>query len=335
MGVRKTESRIPANFTADDLGEAVVSADGRCALVSFITSPLVIDRDNQYVVLVTEAGLTSAVQSFEWGFVENGGMPQIQTTAIAEATYRPQAVGTLTVTVRLLGTGNAEQSSLTLNQTVIFLNAELETLITEARNQSGAGASNPDVLRELINDLSPYYQAANLQAPESSEGFQRFVFSLVHDGALQRPRAQRQQQLSQLAAALNGTGGDFVSLAAAGVGVCGLRLALVAMTLPQTGGSSPPILPWAELPDVPNQRSLADEQLRQTLANNLDENQQIDLFNLVRFPKSNITLCGRILETLRDRYFSGTNFDDVLTGLSGTRAHWIMRHYREGPLVRS
>lgn len=333
MAIRKTESRLPANFQASDLGEFATADDGRAVLVSFITAPLAVDRDNQYDVLVTDAGLASAVQSFEWRFVENGSAPQTQTTSIGEATYRPQAVGKLTVTVRLLGAGNAEQSSLILNQTVIVLNAELETLITESRNQLGPEASNPDVLRELINDLSPYYQAVKLQAPESGEGFQRFVFSLVHDGALQRPGTQRQQQLSQLAAALNGTEGDFVSLAATGSGVCGIRLTLLAMTLPQTGGGSP-ILPWTELPDVPNQRPLADEKLRQTLAN-LDENQRIDLFNLVRFPKSNITLCARILEALRDRYFSGTNFDDVLTGLSGTRAHWIMRHYREGPLVRS
>ena len=42
MTVRKTESRIPANFQASDLGEASVAADGRCALTSFVTSPLVV-----------------------------------------------------------------------------------------------------------------------------------------------------------------------------------------------------------------------------------------------------------------------------------------------------
>jgi hypothetical protein len=67
----------------------------------------------------------------------------------------------------------------------------------------------------------------------------------------------------------------------------------------------------------------------------LDENARIDLFNIARFPKSNITACGRIVESLRDRYFAGTNFSDVLTGMSGTRAQWIVRHYREGPLSRS
>jgi hypothetical protein len=334
MAIRKTEGRLPANFQASDLGESVSMINERAVLISFVTAPLGRDRDNRYVVFVTDAGLASAVQSFEWQFVENGGALESQTTAIGEAVYRPKTLGTLVVTVRLLGAGNAEQGTLTLNQTVIDVNAELETLIAEARNQSGPGASNPAVLRELINDLSPYYQAVSLQTAEGGEGFQKFLFSLVHDGLLQRPGAVQQQQLNQLAAALNGTEGDFVTLAAAGTGVCGIRLALLAMTLPQAAGGTTPILPWTELPDVPNQRVLADEQLRQSLLA-LEESRRIDLFNLVRFPKSNITLCGRILEGLRDRYFNGTNFEDVLTGLSGTRAHWIMRHYREGPLVRT
>jgi hypothetical protein len=34
MGVRKTESRIPVNFKPDDLGQAVVAADGRYTLAS-------------------------------------------------------------------------------------------------------------------------------------------------------------------------------------------------------------------------------------------------------------------------------------------------------------
>ena len=58
MSVRKTESRIPANFQATDFGEAVVAPDGRCALVSFITAPVLVDRENVnvYVLFVTERG---------------------------------------------------------------------------------------------------------------------------------------------------------------------------------------------------------------------------------------------------------------------------------------
>jgi hypothetical protein len=137
-----------------------------------------------------------------------------------------------------------------------------------------------------------------------------------------------------LANTLNDQSADFVRLAAQGVGVSGIRLALLAMTLPQTPGSPTMLLPWSELPEDVKQRAVADEQLRKDLGA-LDETTRIDLFNLTRFPKSNIVLCGRILETLRNHYFPGKNFDDVLTKMSGIMAHWMIRHYQEGPLLRS
>ena len=99
-------------------------------------------------------------------------------------------------------------------------------------------------------------------------------------------------------------------------------------------GSPAPLLQWTELPEAVDQRNVADEQLRQSLAA-LDESALIDLFNLARFPKSNITQCAKIIETLRNHYFNGASFNDVVTGMSGTRAHWITRHYSEGPLIPS
>ena len=327
MSVRKTESRIPANFQASDLGEASVAADGRCALISFVTSPLVVDRENVYVVFVTDAGLAAAAQSFEWTLAENGGPPVTQTTQPEEFSYLPRSAGELNVAVRILGAGNTEQASLSFTQQIALPNVELESLISEARNQPGPVVSNPDAARELINDHNPYYQDVTLQTRETGDGFQRFVFGVVFDGALQRTAAARKRHLEELAASLNNQSADFVSLAGKGAGVCGVRLALLAMILPL-------LLDFTELPEPFEQRALADEQLRQTLAA-LDEDKRIDLFNLVRFPKSNIARCARILEALRDRYFSGTNFNDVLTGLQGTRAHRIVRHFKEGPLLRT
>jgi hypothetical protein len=328
MVARKTESRIPANFQVSDLGQSVVAVDGRCAVVSLITSPLVVNRDNVYVVFITDAALAAATQSFEWSFTENGGTPATQTTEHGEVVHRPQSTGSLNLSVRLLGAGNAEQANLALAQDVVPLNAQLEAIITEASREPGPGVSNPDVARELINDHNPYYQAVTLQTPESGDGFSQLLFSMVYDGALQRTAQRRTRHLSQLAESLNSVGTNFGILAAEGAGVCGIRLALLAMSLPT------PLLEWTELPEDSARRAYADEQLRQNLAA-LDEAARIDLFNLARFPKSNITQCGRILEALRNRYFSGTNFNDVLTGMSGTRAHWIVRHYREGPLLRN
>ena len=327
MTVRKTESRIPANFQASDLGEASVAADGRCALISFVTSPLVVGRENVYVVFVTDAGLAMAAESFEWTFTENAGTPETQTTPQGEFVYTPSAVGPLNLVVRILGAGNTEQASLSLAQEIVSPNVELESLITEARNQPGPGVSNPDTARELINDHNPYYQSVALQTPETGDGFRSLVFGVVFDGALKRTAVERKRHLDELAASLNNQSVDFANLVGKGAGVCSIRLALLAMMLHG-------LLDFTELPEPFEQRAVADEQLRETLAA-LDEDKRIDLFNLVRFPKSNITRCAGILEGLRDRYFTGMNFNDILTGLSGARAFRLIQHFNDGPLRRT
>jgi len=334
MPARKTESRIPANCQAADLGEAVVAPDGRCALVSFITSPLALNRENGYIVFVTDAGLSTEAESFEWTFTENGGAPSTQTTQFGEIAYQPQSTGALDLKVRILDAGNNEQVSVALRQYIVTLNPVLEALISDAGDQPGPAITNPDVVRELVNDHSLYYQAVSLQSPEEGDAFQHFLFSMAFDGALQRTPAQRKQHVENLALALNSQVTDFAALLAEGVGVCAVRLGLVAMTTGTGGGGSTPLLDWTELPDLPNKRDFADEQLCRAVAE-LGDDARIDLFSLTRFPKSNITVCGRIIEALRDRYFSGTTFNDVLTGMSGARAQWIVRSYREGPLARS
>ena len=184
MGVRKTESRIPANMQVSDLGQAVMAGDNRCALVSYISSPVVVNRDNVYVVFVTDAGLAASTQSFAWGVSEGGGATMILTTDHGEFTYRPLTAGILSVTVRLLGAGNAEQANLQMSQEIVAPNAELEGLITTAANDAGPTVPSPDVERELINDHNPYYQSVTLQTPESGDGFKSLVFSMVFDGAL-------------------------------------------------------------------------------------------------------------------------------------------------------
>jgi len=134
MGVRKTESRIPANFQASDLGEAVVAADGRSALISFATAPVVIGHENAYVVIVSDAALAGNVASFEWTFKENGDVTRTDTTERADAIYQPSMFGTVSVSVRLLNAGNAEQATLSLDQLTTLPSPELETQIQNAQN---------------------------------------------------------------------------------------------------------------------------------------------------------------------------------------------------------
>lgn len=326
--MRKTETRIPADSVASDLGESFVAADGRCALVSFITSPLVVGRENTYVVFVTDAGLAAQTQNFEWSFSENGGTATTQTTQVGEAAYSPQGTGSLGVTVRILDSAGSELASLSLTQAMVPSHPGLEALIAAATDQPGPGVSDPDVSRELVNDYNPYYQAVSLPTPETGDAFQQFVFNMVFEGASKQNPATRKQVIEDLAQALHAAATDeFVDLTAQGVGVCNIRLPLLAM-MPASGA---PLLPWTELPQPTSQNAFADHQLRQKFSA-LDESTLIDCFNLARFPKSNITQCAHIIATLRDHYFKGTNFSDVLTGMSGTRAFWIAMHFRQGPL---
>ena len=329
MAVRKTETRIPTGLAASDLGESFVAADGRCALVSFVTSPLVVNRENTYVVFVTDAGLAAQVHSFEWSFSENGGTATTQTTEVGEAVYSPQGTGSLSASVRILDGTSTEQASLSLTQAMVPLHPGLEAMIDAAKDDSGPTISDPDVARELVNDYNIYYQAVSPPTPETGDAFQQFVFSLLFEGASKRTPAERKELIEDLAGVLESTNNDdFVNRTGEGVGVCNIRLPLLAM-MPSSG---PPLLPWTELPQPAAQNEYADEQLRQKFAA-LDESTLIDCFNLARFPKTNITQCAHVIGALRDHYFAGTNFSDVLTGMSGTRAFWIAMHFRQGPLI--
>lgn len=325
--MRKTESRLPAGVDATSLGESVVASDGRCALVSFITAPLATGRANTYVVFVTDTALAGAVESFEWSFEEDSDAPLVVITPGGEASFTPTKECYLSVRVRLLDGGAIEQASLVLTQQVSPPNTALEQLIAEAANQPGPGCGNPDVLRELVNDHNPYYLTVALSTPEAGDGFKRFLYSMIYDGALKRSSSARAALLAHVADSLNTGSPDFISATAPGLGVAGVRLSLAAMLLPPNG------IPYTELETTTAANASGDEELRAKLAA-LSEDDRIDLFNRARFPKSNILLCGKLLEALRNKLTGGVSFDDVLTNMSGAMAEWIVLNYTRGPLRR-
>ena len=325
MPVRKTESRIPDTFLAEDLGQAI-SAPG-CTMISYVTSPLVQNRLNQYVVFITDAGIAASAASYEWTITESGVAPANSTSIVGELELEPTHTGSLRVTVRILDSSDTEIATLTLDQTVVTASEELEDLIAESNEDAGPGMADPDALRELINQYNIYYQSVNLQNQEPIAGFKRLVFNMCFDGVMKRNEEERKRHVEQLALALNTGNADFATLSTQGIGVCNVRLLLLAMTLPG-------IMPWTLMPTDANQRAVTLNNLHQDLAG-LDENKKIDLFNIARFPKSNIKACAKMLENLRNQYFNTTSFDDVLTGMSGARAQWIIAQYRQGPITRT
>jgi hypothetical protein len=325
MATRKTESRIPDTLQPGDLGQAVTN--NGVSLISFVTSPLVVDRNNTYVVIITNAGIASSAQSYQWSVSTNGGAAVVSETEVGELTIDPQQTGTLQVSVNVRDAADTTIATVAVSQHVVSPSAQLEDMIAAAHSQSGPGMADPDALRELINEHNLYYQSVTTQNTEPLAGFKKLVFNMAFEGVMKKNAAERKLYLDQLATSLNSGDMDFASLTMQPVGVCSVRILLLAMTVPN-------MMPWTLLPADANQRTLEMQELHQTLAQ-LDESKKIDLFNLVRFPKSNVNSCGRIMENLRNRYFGTTNFDDVLTGMSGTRAQWIIAQYRQGPITRT
>jgi hypothetical protein len=329
MGVRKTETRLPAGLTAADLGESVISPDGRCCLISFNTAPLAASRPNSYMVFVTDAGLAATVESYQWSITEDGFEPYSETTTVGEFTYLPVNAGNLGIDVQLLDGSDKVLASLSMSQELGGLNPTIEDSIAAAAGQAGPGAGNPDVLRELVNEYYTYYQGVHLKTPEADDSFKRFVCGVLFDGVLKYPAAKRKDINNEIAATLTDNPAAFSTAAGNAVGPAALRLAVLAMNYPV--GS--PLLPWTELPDGGSANALADELLRQKL-DALAEDNKIDLVNIARFPKTNIAFCAAIIENLRDKYFAGASFKDVLTGMNGTREHWITKHYTTGPIAK-
>jgi hypothetical protein len=101
MVVRKTETRIPANFHAADLGQSIAAANGRCTLVSFTTAPIVVRRENVYILFVTDVLLAATAQSYEWTFKENNAIAKITTTPHGGVSYQPQTLRMLSLSLRI------------------------------------------------------------------------------------------------------------------------------------------------------------------------------------------------------------------------------------------
>jgi hypothetical protein len=329
MSVRKTESRIPENFQASDLGEALVAADGRCALVSFLSSPITIQRENTYVLFITDTALGAVVDSFEWMFVSNDIPDDPVVTSEGEVSYVPQLAGRLDILANLRDDSGATVATIQMTQAVQPLNRELELRILFEGPVPGPTLGNVEVAREIVNDLSSYLAQLAPPAAEAGEAYRELIYGFVRNGALHRAPDDRKTHLRRLADALNGDGFDLPFLLDEGVGVCAVRIPLLAM-MPQAGGGALP-LAFRELPEEQLARSAALSALVRDCAS-LGTNMLIDLFNQLRFPKQNITRCAGILATLRDRYFPGTPFGDVLTGFDGTRIQWLIKHFRIGPV---
>lgn len=324
MPVRKTESRLPAGFTIDKLSDNFTSVTPGVTLASFLSSPLGARRTQQYVVFVTDAALAATVHAYEWTFANGGSTTQ--TTEVGVTEFTPQDTGPLTVTLNLKDAASTTLKTLTLNQQVVALNAALEEAIDE-QERNFPGAAHPDTSRELLNDLRPLVNV--LLAGSSNELYNKAICCLAYGRALPIPAWRRNIELEDYATLLDTQSTGFYGATKQGFGVCRTRPQLLAMFLTNPATTQPYLNPAIELPSGASRRQKQDyEQAVETAFGALNENDKIDLFNLLRFPKSHFAMAKHIFDSLMTRYFPSGNIAQQL--LDAHDAQTLLGEYEVG-----
>jgi hypothetical protein len=321
MGVRKTESRMPEGFEAQDFGQAAVK-DGNYALVSYFTSPIALSTTITYIVFVLN---NATADTYHWTFesIPSGKIDEsVPDPFDGLYRYTPKHLGTLKVKVEVTANGE-KKSVLELEQEIVPLDSDLESLLAgkgsiQNFNVSisvGALGGNDRISREIVNNFRNYildtaYNFKNYILPSSSPSSEtskippRFLAAIAYLAILRSEIKlfHREAVLEKAANELNED--NPISFLFDPLGVCQIKPQVLAMAI-----RKPNITPektytdWIEIPADGSKVRLTQTKIKSNF-DNLELNDKIDLFNLLRFPKSNIRMCEQLLFKLNDRKLS-------------------------------
>jgi hypothetical protein len=321
MPVRATELNLPPGMAAADLGQSV--GDASAALVSYHSSPCAVGRLQTYVLFVLDASLQGTVEKYRWTV---GGANTETTEGVFEHT--PSAAGDLQVDVSLLDGGGAVSKTLSIVQTVVPLNGELELLIARP-DEPTAVADDPDTNREIVNDVRGYLDELVPRSADPDSSLNKLLFATACAEAMTVKPADRAAQTRDLAAALAaGEAANFVDKALTGIGLCQVRPQILAMYVSATAGGATPMLPLREFPPDDKERATKLAELRTEFVA-LAAAQRIDLFNLLRFPKSNLRMAMLLVQKHLAKYFPAQSLPAVLADQG--KAKSLITQYKEGP----
>jgi hypothetical protein len=319
--VRATETSLPAGLTAADLGES--AGDTSAVLVSYHSSPCSVGRLQTYVVFVLDAAIQATVEKYRW---VAGSVDTETTEGVFE--HSPAVEGDLRVEVSLLDGGGATVKTLSITQNVVPLNGELEFLIARP-DEPTAVADDPETSREIVNDVRVYIDELAPRSADPDSSLNRLLFAIAYAEALIVKPGDRAAQERDLAAALAaGEAGNFTDRALTGIGLCQVRPQILAMYLSATAGGSTPMLPPREFPVEPQARATKLAELRTEFIA-LAAAERIDLFNALRFPKSNLRMAMQLVQELMKKYFPALSLRDILA--DKTEATSLLKQFKEGP----
>lgn len=330
MAVRKTERRLPPDLNAEDLGQVVSSADGHKSLVSYNSSPLAQNSIQAYVVFVTDSVIAGQVDHYDWT-INNDAHNHSVTTTNGYLSHQLPNAASASIQVELKDAANTILETLTLNQEVGASNAELEALYSQTDQESVPQAGNPEASREVINDLRAYMDTLAPRAEDLHSSMNRLLFAICYVEVMRQNGDQRNGELEALAESFEA--GDTAVLrekATTGLGVCRIRPHVLGMYRPKTDGGNDWYLTPDEFPEAEEGRlEKREEWLDQLVA--LSEEERIDLFNLLRFPKSNFMVTMQLINGIKEQYFVGEDLVDLI--VDKDKIKLLISQVKEGPYI--
>lgn len=329
MAVRMTEQRIPAGFVASDLGQTVSSADGKAALVSFNSTPIVHQRLQGYVVFVVDEPLAAQIDHYNWS-IQNSGNFDSSTTDFGYLQYQPRLEGSVSVQVTLKDAADQTLDTLEMDQESVALNVDLEALY-EQTAEIAPLAGQPETSREVINDLRAYMDELAPRDADPSSSLNRLIFVIAYVEVMGLPAEQRNPMLEQIAVAFDANDSSaFAEEGGAGIGICRIRPHVLGMYLPETPGGNDWYLSKREYPEEVDRRLSIKRELVEELTD-LPQEKQIDLFNLLRFPKSNLKMAIQLLEGLREQYFPARDLETLINDKEQIQS--LLDQFKQGPYL--
>ena len=313
MTVRITESRIPNGYLATELGQATTASPpggGQYMLVSYLTSPLRTGTLQDYVVFAIGAD----ADEYRWTIEPPGGPPErTETTTIGRLSHQFEITGTHEIRVEVVN-GGTVTATLILLQGVVPPDSVLEQRIALEKIDD----QTADLLRELRNDFSAYIQsAAGATGPTGVPP--RLVTTRIYAESLVRPKRGTKAAEDKIAAGETSHVRDTEVDDKARLYQSGRPIVSESFSasppMPRSLGpgqvSEPTIatleglIEWREgratgTPGFRIDRKIVRIYNARDFIK-LPYPEQIDMFNLARFPKTNILMVAKLLSRLKNR----------------------------------
>ncbi len=326
------------------------------ALVSYLTSPLTKDLLNQYVVFIIDPDLVAGIASYQWDVyktIDVGVVPVLISSSVTEEgvfDYRPTEIGEFTISVSLKDAQNQILDSLEMKQSVIPFSEEFDARVNALATTISRFWSDwkPDITigkakitNELVNDLYQYILDA-VEEPIDGQTNQipwQLLAAIAYREMFFSPKESptgttwdkpnRTNEMWLYRNYVNEVNYGFIDVADWSLGICQMQpqTLATALTNPVTQTTYTPFL--EEDKTEQNGKLIADQRLQAYLA--LSEPDRIDLFNLLRFPKTHLRMCNILLQKLKNRSTRVPLLDDEALLADQKGIQIIATEYNQGP----